>query len=109
MIGPGGYYCCYWHCYCYCCRRLLQAGILLDSAFLDRSKGRTTDLDEEMAALLGGGEGGLGAEAQQLYEELHTRRNDVSRMPTKDLLRKDYKQWAMGSGDALSQVRLTPC
>jgi inorganic pyrophosphatase/exopolyphosphatase len=35
-------------------RRLLKAGILLDSGFLDRSKGRTTDLDEEMAELLGG-------------------------------------------------------
>eukprot|EP00242_Pyramimonas_sp_CCMP2087_P010172 CAMPEP_0198207718 /NCGR_PEP_ID=MMETSP1445-20131203/11151_1 /TAXON_ID=36898 /ORGANISM="Pyramimonas sp., Strain CCMP2087" /LENGTH=393 /DNA_ID=CAMNT_0043880855 /DNA_START=243 /DNA_END=1424 /DNA_ORIENTATION=+ len=73
-------------------RRLLKAGILLDSGYLDRSKGRTTDLDEEMAELLGG----RGEEARALHKELNHQRHDISAMPTWDLLRKDYKQWALG-------------
>jgi len=35
-----------------------------------------------------------------VYETLRERRFDVSRLSTRDLLRKDYKQWAMGGGRA---------
>jgi hypothetical protein len=47
---------------------------------------------------------GYEAAADAVYETLRERRFDVSRLSTRDLLRKDYKQWAMGGGGAAAAV-----
>lgn len=46
-------------------------------------QGKTTDVDEEAAGLLG-----LGEDAEDLFAQLQRRRADVGAMCTRDLLRK---------------------
>mmetsp|Transcript_31713 Transcript_31713/g.43989 ORF Transcript_31713/g.43989 Transcript_31713/m.43989 type:complete len:331 (-) Transcript_31713:98-1090(-) len=84
--------------------QLLRSAILMDTSALDRAQGRTTDLDEEMEAMLRehapdtSKAQSQSLEEDLLYSHLMKKRYDISSLGTYDLLRKDYKQWTMETG-----------
>ena len=73
---------------------LLLGTILLDTVNLDPEAGRVTDADravvEKLATL-------TGKEPQALFDKLQFEKFNVSSLGSYDLLRKDYKEWQMGS------------
>eukprot|EP00850_Spirogloea_muscicola_P014812 SM000109S14126 [mRNA] locus=s109:47652:51026:+ [translate_table: standard] len=76
--------------------KLLLAAVLIDTANLDPSSARSTVRDETMVALLLNGAGHLGQHS--FFEILIERKFSAGLLSTRDLLRRDYKQWAMGAG-----------
>eukprot|EP00850_Spirogloea_muscicola_P022182 SM000281S10750 [mRNA] locus=s281:76098:79327:- [translate_table: standard] len=76
--------------------KLLLAAILIDTANLDPSSARSTVRDETMVALLLNGAGHLGQHS--FFEILIEKKFSAGSLSTRDLLRRDYKQWAMGAG-----------
>mmetsp|Transcript_10884 Transcript_10884/g.67247 ORF Transcript_10884/g.67247 Transcript_10884/m.67247 type:complete len:380 (-) Transcript_10884:2377-3516(-) len=74
--------------------KLMLSAILADTVCLNRDTGRTTDLDEQMAALLLRGAGSLGAKG--LFETLRGLKCNQESLGTYDTLRRDFKQWRFG-------------
>jgi len=74
--------------------KLLLGTILLDTINLDPAAKRVTRKDEKIAALL---LTQTGAEQKALFDKLQSEKFNVSSLETYDLLRKDYKEWQMGS------------
>mmetsp|Transcript_25585 Transcript_25585/g.31042 ORF Transcript_25585/g.31042 Transcript_25585/m.31042 type:complete len:389 (-) Transcript_25585:490-1656(-) len=74
---------------------MLLAGVLLDTGNMDPALGKATAADDLMAKVLSPKCEETPAE---FYERLKNLRLDVSTLTTRDLLRKDYKQWTMGGG-----------
>lgn len=73
---------------------LLLGTILLDTVNLDPEAKRATDKDQQVAEQL------LrlsGATRKDLFDMLQKEKFNVSALSTADLLRKDYKQWKLGS------------
>ena len=85
---------------------LLGATILLDTVNLAETAGRVTDADREAAAAI------LPLcplPQQELFERVQEAKFNVDGFSTNDLLRKDYKEWQLGSsvvgiGSALLSV-----
>ena len=75
--------------------KLMLSAILADTVCLNRDTGRTTDLDEQMAALLLRGAGSLGAKG--LFENLRELKCSQESFGTYDTLRRDFKQWRFGN------------
>ena len=73
---------------------LLLGTILLDTVNLDSAAGRVTAKDEEIAGRL---HAICGAEPKALFDQLQFEKFNVAALDTPDLLRKDYKQYQMGS------------
>ncbi|POR03629.1 hypothetical protein AU468_05120 [Alkalispirochaeta sphaeroplastigenens] len=73
--------------------RLLAGTILLDTVNLDPAAQRTTPDDQAMVDLLipRAGEG-----QDELFQVLQREKFNVSDLETRDLLRKDYKEWQIG-------------
>ena len=74
--------------------KLLIGTILLDTANLDPEAKRVTPKDEEIAGVL---LKRTGADQKALFDKLQFEKFNVSSLGTYDLLRKDYKEWQMGS------------
>lgn len=73
---------------------LLLGTILLDTVNLDPEAGRVTDTDSTIAKNL---VNITKADMQTLFDKLQFEKFNVSSLASYDLLRKDYKQWRMGS------------
>ncbi len=73
---------------------LLLGTILLDTVDLDPAAKRVTPRDEQAAA-------GLlpisAADRKSLFDRLQTEKFNVSSLSTRDILRKDYKEYTMGA------------
>lgn len=74
--------------------KLLLGTILLDTVNLDPEAKRVTPKDEEIAGVL---LKRIGADQKALFDKLQFEKFNVSSLGTYDLLRKDYKEWQMGS------------
>ncbi len=74
--------------------KLLLGTILLDTVNLDPEARRVTPKDEEVAAQL---LALTGIDKKQLFDKLQFEKFNVSSLGTYDLLRKDCKEWQMGS------------
>ena len=74
--------------------KLLLGTILLDTVNLDPEAKRVTPKDEEVAVEL---LALTGIDQKQLFDKLQFEKFNVSSLGTYDLLRKDYKEWQMGS------------
>lgn len=73
---------------------LLLGTILLDTVNLDPEAGRVTDDDSNAAEVL---VEISGLDSKQLFDKLQFEKFNVSSLGSYDLLRKDYKEWQMGS------------
>ena len=73
---------------------LLLGTILLDTVNLDPEAGRVTDDDAKAAASL---VEITGLDSKKLFDKLQFEKFNVSSLGSYDLLRKDYKEWQMGS------------
>lgn len=73
---------------------LLLGTILLDTVNLDPEAGRVTDDDAKAASSL---VEITGLESKTLFDKLQFEKFNVSSLGSYDLLRKDYKEWQMGS------------
>jgi exopolyphosphatase len=73
---------------------LLLGTILLDTVNLDPEAGRVTDDDAKAAAAL---VDITGLDSKKLFDKLQFEKFNVSSLGSYDLLRKDYKEWQMGS------------
>ncbi len=73
---------------------LLLGTILLDTVNLDPEAGRVTDTDKAAAKEL---INITGLESEKLFEKLQFEKFNVSSLGSYDLLRKDYKEWHLGS------------
>ncbi len=76
------------------CARLLLGTILLDTVNLDEKAGRVTPKDREMADRL---IVRSGAAQKELFDRLQFEKFNVAALDTRDLLRKDYKDYSAGS------------
>ena len=74
--------------------KLLLGTILLDTVNLDPEAKRVTPKDEEIAGVL---LKRTAADQKALFDKLQFEKFNVSSLGTYDLLRKDYKEWQMGS------------
>jgi exopolyphosphatase len=77
--------------------RLLIAPILIDTGNLDPSLGKTEPLDSQMVAALAP-RAGLEDEQRReaFFQEINAAKFDVSHLSARDLLRRDYKEFAAG-------------
>lgn len=73
---------------------LLLGTILLDTVNLDPEAGRVTDDDSKAAKQI---IDITGLDSGQLFEKLQFEKFNVSSLGSYDLLRKDYKEWQLGS------------
>jgi exopolyphosphatase len=73
---------------------LLLGTILLDTVNLDPEAGRVTDDDAKAASSL---VKITGLDNKELFDKLQFEKFNVSSLGSYDLLRKDYKEWQMGS------------
>ncbi|KAJ2357754.1 Exopolyphosphatase [Coemansia sp. RSA 2618] len=100
--------------------KLLIAPILVDTSDLSPAARRATDKDVAMvswlvpqvewvhpAAITGSADNDDDepvsldvSSTRELYKTLDRLKGNVSHLPARDLLRKDYKQWTVSSGDA---------
>eukprot|EP00271_Cylindrocystis_brebissonii_P010667 TRINITY_DN26949_c0_g1_i1.p1 TRINITY_DN26949_c0_g1~~TRINITY_DN26949_c0_g1_i1.p1 ORF type:complete len:549 (-),score=85.06 TRINITY_DN26949_c0_g1_i1:808-2454(-) len=76
--------------------RLLLGAIVTDTANFDPTAGRSDPRDEVMANLIISGAGSLGR--TKFGELLQQKKFDQMSLTTAELLRRDYKQWALGPG-----------
>lgn len=76
------------------CARLLLGTILLDTVNLDEKAGRVTPKDREVADRL---IVRSGAAQKELFDRLQFEKFNVAALDTRDLLRKDYKDYSAGS------------
>ncbi len=74
--------------------KLLLGTILLDTVNLDPKAKRVTPKDEQIAGVL---LKRIAADQESLFDKLQSEKFNVSSLETYDLLRKDYKEWQMGS------------
>ncbi len=72
---------------------LLTGTILLDTVNFNPDAKRTTLKDRKMAELM---LKNFSMDKDQLFEKLQFEKFNTSSLSTKDLLRKDYKEWVMG-------------
>lgn len=73
---------------------LLLGTILLDTVNLDPAAGRVTDSDLEAARAI---IKMTGLDQKKLFDKLQFEKFNVSSLGSYDLLRKDYKEWQLGS------------
>jgi len=73
---------------------LLLGTILLDTVNLDPEAGRVTDADQAVAEKLSAI---ISADRDELFGKLQFEKFNVAALGSYDLLRKDYKEWQMGS------------
>jgi len=73
---------------------LLLGTILLDTVNLDPEAGRVTDEDITVAGKI---VAKTGLDSTKLFDKLQFEKFNVSSLESFDLLRKDYKEWQMGS------------
>lgn len=73
---------------------LLLGTILLDTVNLDPAAKRVTPRDEQAAARL---LESTGADRRLLFDRLQAEKFNVSALSTRDILRKDYKEYQMGT------------
>lgn len=73
---------------------LILGTILLDTVNLDPEAGRVTDADTAVAEKI---IGIADLDRKQLFDKLQFEKFNVSSLGSYDLLRKDYKEWQMGS------------
>ena len=74
--------------------KLLLGAILLDTVNLDPEAKRVTPKDEKIVRLL---LTHTGVEQKALFDKLQFEKFNLSPLETYDLLRKDYKEWQVGS------------
>ena len=70
------------------------APILVDTVNLDQEQGRVTEKDSEVFNKL---KVFTSTDVQKLFMDLQIMKSDVSTLDSRDLLRKDYKQWTKPS------------
>ncbi|MBB6482180.1 DHH family phosphoesterase [Spirochaeta isovalerica] len=73
---------------------LILGTILLDTVNLDPDAGRVTDADSAVAEKI---MAITGLDRKELFDKLQFEKFNVSSLGSYDLLRKDYKEWQMGS------------
>jgi len=69
---------------------LNMSPILVDTVNLDQEQGRVTEKDSDIFNRL---KEFTSVDIQKLYDDLQFMKSDVSTLDSRDLLRKDYKQW----------------
>jgi exopolyphosphatase len=77
---------------------LLLGCILTDTSNLNLAMGKTEALDARMANELSVMANLDHAARTALYESISIAKNDIAKLNVRDLLRKDYKEFAMGGG-----------
>lgn len=76
-----------------CAATLLLGTILLDTVNLDAGAGRVTEMDRAVATRLADA---AGTDPAALFANLQREKFNISGLSTRDLLRKDRKQWREG-------------
>lgn len=84
---------------------LFLGTILLDTVNLSPSAGRVTAKDTDVATRL---RTAVRGDPNALFDALQSAKFDVSALATNDLLRKDYKEWGVGSARYGISSVLTP-
>mmetsp|Transcript_12144 Transcript_12144/g.44303 ORF Transcript_12144/g.44303 Transcript_12144/m.44303 type:complete len:434 (-) Transcript_12144:95-1396(-) len=86
--------------------KLLSAAVLIDTSNLDAKVGRCLPEDVAVIKLLNGKV--KSTELTQLYETLKDAKFDQSSLSSRDLLRKDYKEWVLnGTRVGISSVGIS--
>ena len=75
------------------CAILLSGAILIDTSNLSHKSGKTTEKDEKILNYL---ISEYKIDKNELFKNLSIEKHNISNLSSRDILRKDYKEWIMG-------------